>query len=711
MHGVTYKYGASATAGISRRLCALFAICLLTLGASGFCAWAQTVQPTGPVPPTKLDQLIKLLDDPDVRRLLAARSENGPGAVATSLSASSSTLWLTDVQVRLRALSDVLPLVPGELVRATIAANFDRPALVALDFVVLMALGLAAELGFATLIRHLHVTGGVAFKPGQHSGLATFGRSFFAEISPVVVFGLVTLGLIVLLDGTLIPSQIQTAILLALLAIRTIRRVAGVLLMPDADGVTQGQARLLVMEDLSARFWFRRVLSVSSVFFAGWAADAIMEMLAVVEPVRAVVLDAVRVMLLAVGIEIVWRRPRGTHRHHWHGIVEWMLTFWLLVLWAAFAAELRFASFLILYLVLLPSMLKIASSVIRTAFQHPESDQPPRSPVLRVLVERGARATIIAVAVLLPALAMQMDAAEMAGDTETGKIIRGILAGVSILISADIIWEIAKALINHKLDIDTAANGSDADLAQSDRLLTLLPILRNFLAVLIAIVAILMALSAIGIAVGPLMAGAGIFGVAIGFGSQTLVKDVISGIFYMTDDAFRVGEYIQSGTYKGTVESFSLRSVRLRHHRGPIFTVPFGTLGAVENMSRDWVIDKFLISVSYGTDVAAVKKLLKGIGAEILEDPELGPLIIETVKMKGVEQFGDYGINLSFSMTIKPGQQSMVRRRALVMIREAFATGGIEFASPMVQVGQDGRMTDKINSPPRNNPPNGEIPS
>jgi small conductance mechanosensitive channel len=100
--------------------------------------------------------------------------------------------------------------------------------------------------------------------------------------------------------------------------------------------------------------------------------------------------------------------------------------------------------------------------------------------------------------------------------------------------------------------------------------------------------------------------------------------------------------------------------------------------------------------------VAAVKKLLKGIGAEILDDPELGPLIIETVKMKGVEQFGDYGINLSFSMTTKPGQQSMVRRRALVMIREAFAANGIEFASPMVQIGKgradagvDGASTSK----------------
>ena len=84
----------------------------------------------------------------------------------------------------------------------------------------------------------------------------------------------------------------------------------------------------------------------------------------------------------------------------------------------------------------------------------------------------------------------------------------------------------------------------------------------------------------------------------MGFGAQTLVKDVIAGIFYLLDDAFRVGEYIQSGSYKGTVESFSLRSVKLRHQRGPLFTVPFGELGAVQNMSRDWVIDKLMVARS-----------------------------------------------------------------------------------------------------------------
>ena len=179
---------------------------------------------------------------------------------------------------------------------------------------------------------------------------------------------------------------------------------------------------------------------------------------------------------------------------------------------------------------------------------------------------------------------------------------------------------------------------------------------------------------------------AGIFGVAIGFGSQTLVKDILSGVFYMLDDAFRVGEYIQSGSYKGTVESFSLRSVRLRHHRGPVFTVPFGTLGAVQNMSRDWVVEKITMSVTYDSDVELARKLIKKIGLELAEDPEFAASTIQPLKMQGIDSFGDSGIVLAMKLTTKPGEQTGIKRRAYVMIKQAFDENGIKLATPTVQV-------------------------
>jgi moderate conductance mechanosensitive channel len=202
----------------------------------------------------------------------------------------------------------------------------------------------------------------------------------------------------------------------------------------------------------------------------------------------------------------------------------------------------------------------------------------------------------------------------------------------------------------------------------------------------LAVVAVLMALSALGVEIGPLIAGAGIVGVAIGFGSQTLVKDIITGIFYLLDDAFRVGEYIQSGSYKGTVESFGFRSVKLRHHRGPLFTVPFGVLGAVQNMSRDWVIDKMTVGIAYDSDFEKAKKIIKQIGKELTEDPEFAANIIETLKMQGVEEFGDYGVQIRLKMMTKPGEQFAIRRRAYALIKKAFDENGIRFAFPTVQV-------------------------
>jgi small-conductance mechanosensitive channel len=246
---------------------------------------------------------------------------------------------------------------------------------------------------------------------------------------------------------------------------------------------------------------------------------------------------------------------------------------------------------------------------------------------------------------------------------------------------------VAKAVIDRKLADARSPGESTVDEARrAARLRTLLPILRNALFVVLVVVAGLMALAALGVEIGPLIAGAGVVGIAIGFGAQALVRDIVSGMFYLLDDAFRVGEYIQSGNYKGTVESFSLRSVKLRHHRGPLYIVPFGQLGAIQNMSRDWVIDKLTVSVTYDTDLDQVKKLVKQIGKELLQDPELAPHILETLKMQGVEEFGDFAIQVRMKIMTKPGEQFVIRRRIYALIKKAFDANGVKFAFPTVQI-------------------------
>jgi small-conductance mechanosensitive channel len=227
---------------------------------------------------------------------------------------------------------------------------------------------------------------------------------------------------------------------------------------------------------------------------------------------------------------------------------------------------------------------------------------------------------------------------------------------------------------------------SGDDARRRQRMRTLLPILRNVLFVVLMVMAALMALSALGVEVGPLIAGAGVVGVAIGFGAQTLVKDVISGMFFLLDDAFRIGEYIESGDIRGTVEAFSLRSVKLRHHRGALHTVPFGSLEKITNYSRDWVIDKMTLNVTFDSDLDKAKKLIKQIGRDLAADPEYAPNIIEPLKMQGVDQFGDFAIQLRLKMMTRPGEQFVIRRKAYAMIKKAFDANGIRLATPTVTV-------------------------
>ena len=142
------------------------------------------------------------------------------------------------------------------------------------------------------------------------------------------------------------------------------------------------------------------------------------------------------------------------------------------------------------------------------------------------------------------------------------------------------------------------------------------------------IIASLSALAAMGLQIGPLLAGAGFVGIAVGFGAQTLVRDVLSGVFFLLDEAFRVGELIESGGITGTVETFSLRSVKLRHYKGPLHTVSFGDLKSITNYSRDWVNEVLDVTVAYEADLERVERAIKQVSGEVMQDLSLASGVI-----------------------------------------------------------------------------------
>ena len=255
-------------------------------------------------------------------------------------------------------------------------------------------------------------------------------------------------------------------------------------------------------------------------------------------------------------------------------------------------------------------------------------------------------------------------------------------------------WRFASSYIERKIkettpedeDANKESDDEFGNAAQRGRSYTLLPMLRKFIATTLIIMVGLIVISAMGVNIGPLLAGAGVVGIAIGFGAQKLVSDVLSGFFYLFDDAFRVGEYIQAGNVSGAVESITLRNVMLRHHRGMLQIVPHSDLGSITNFMRGGIIVKFNLEFPYDTDVDKVRKIIKKVGRAMLEDEEFGKDFINPVKSAGVREITASVMVIRVKFKAQPGTHFVIRREAYRRITDALAAQGIHYAHRKVIV-------------------------
>lgn len=258
------------------------------------------------------------------------------------------------------------------------------------------------------------------------------------------------------------------------------------------------------------------------------------------------------------------------------------------------------------------------------------------------------------------------------------------------------IWIDGK-ILEEQGDEEPGELGDEGGGSSASRLATLLPLFRNLVLIVIVVTVVLIVLMEMGVNVAPLFAGAGIVGVAVGFGSQSLVRDIFSGAFFLFDDAFRKGEYIEIGDIRGTVEKISVRSFQLRHHLGKLHTIPFGEIQVLTNYSRDWVMMKLPLRVTYDTDVERVRKLIKKLGQRLLEDPEIGHQFIQPLKSQGVIEMQESAMIIRVKFMTKPGDQWVIRKRVFQEIRELFEREGIKFAHREVTVRlADGPATQNL---------------
>jgi small-conductance mechanosensitive channel len=305
------------------------------------------------------------------------------------------------------------------------------------------------------------------------------------------------------------------------------------------------------------------------------------------------------------------------------------------------------------------------------------------------LAHRSIRvAAILAIAILL-AEVWVVDELALVERAAWEPVRRSLVTAALTLVAGYVAWRWLHHWTEARLRAAVPALGEAEDAERAppaSRLTTVLPVLRILAGITIVVMAALVALSQLGVNIAPLLAGAGVIGLAISFGSQALVRDIVSGIFFMADDAFRVGEYIDTGKLKGTVERISLRSVRLRHQNGQIHTIPFGQLTSITNFSRDWQTVKFNLRLARDSDIEKVRKTVKAIGAEMARDPELGRELLQPLKLQGVADIADSAIVVRLKFTARPLKPSWVQREALKRIYKVFGEKGIEFASNAVTV-------------------------
>jgi len=701
-----------------RRLPALVVTCIALVALQSGIACAADAA-TGaarlpePLTPETARDLVSRLSDEEVRKLLLQQLDRAAARPAEKQQATSATGMLGAVNRGAGAARDgVVEIVTAvatmpAAVRGVVGKLSEPDGIGVLG----MALGMfALALVVAALVELVVRRASRGWREdlrtrpseGLLSDAVRLLMRVALEVGYVLLFGAVVLGIFLMLwQGHEGRRILLLGLLGAIVGARIVTALAILLLAP-----TRPEARLLPLDDASAGTLTRALTVVTALFgvivatkntFLATGSD-----LAHVEAIALVLGIAV----VGVCIFAVWRvrKPIGDLIRRAGGdgpIANWVADLWpfaaIVYLLSVFFGRVweaitgvpgRGEGMLSLAILVALPVVDFALSKTLISAAAAQTDRPSilaglvRSyePVLRRLIH----ILVVAGGVLALGKIWNLDLFGIAERSLGGQIASALLGIGLVLLIAYIVWEIARTAIDRRL----AEEASVPEGSTTSRLRTLLPLLRIFVAITLVVMTVLSVLAALGVNIVPLLAGASIVGVAIGFGSQTLVKDIVSGAFFLMDDAFRVGEYIEVGDAKGVVEKITVRALFLRHHRGALNVLPYGQITRLRNTSRDWMIMTLDFPLALETDLRKVKKIIKAVSEQVAADPELGPALLSPVKSQGVIATDESSLTVRIKyMVRRPGDEAfMIRRVAYENILKAFKEQGIEFASRRVAV-------------------------
>jgi small-conductance mechanosensitive channel len=696
------RWGVGTIRFVSMPICAA---CLLLAALLLGAPWAQAA--SGPAASTDVSDrtaqaralldtpqgatLLDLLGDPAVRERLMAVPTSLPPAVMTGSMGLMLDRTLVDTRQRIIDLGIQLRALPDALRACWRRVSATMPASDTLDLLIYLI---------------AFVAGGVAaqrlFLFAARPWLAHFDRLDVATLKHRLAVLAERLTFAILLLGTFAAGSMGTFLLFswpassgsmilgylwATLMVRLSHTVSRFFLAPGAE-----RLRLVPLTTRRAWFWHRRIGALTAIGALGWQTIVVLRGLGLPPESLELLLQILLLALALCGIALVWTPDDGKilgdsettgQLSPRRAAFRVLVSFALLLIWLLFLTQATKVALSLLAIGAVPVGLYVLRNAAARVSRGQWLLQGEEISAVSAIADRCVLALVVVAAAFALIDIWQIDMASVASsESAMTRLGRGTFEALVILLGADLLWLVLRAVIDLRLtgavlpidDLDAE------ELRRRARIRTLLPVVRNFLFIFVLIIASLSALAAMGLQIGPLLAGAGVVGIAVGFGAQTLVRDVLSGVFFLLDDAFRVGELIESGGISGTVEAFSLRSVKLRHYKGPLHTVPFGDLKAITNYSRDWVNEVLDVTVVYEADLERVERAIERVSGEVMQDLSLSSGVITAPKSIGVTAMGVDGIHVGIVVRTRPGQQFKVRAVMFSRLKSVFDADGIRFS-------------------------------
>jgi small conductance mechanosensitive channel len=602
---------------------------------------------------------------------------------------------------QLSALTDAILAVPDGL--ADLREGMSDPATLERWTVGIVALIAVIVVGFAaqSVVKKLLAKplSSIAWREGEGllMQIPMLAARLVLILIPPAAFAATGGILISLFPEDSIARPVTLSVIYAVAIVGAINAISSTILAPAVAA-----ARPVRLGDETAHYLYIWISRVSVVGMFGYFAIQIAGFLGLAGPAQSFLFKLIGLLLALLFVMLIMQNRRSVAQliggkegarltqlrrrmaDLWHVLailyVVVVYLVWVIGMPGGFAYVTRATLLTALTIFLAITAASFSARMINKAFSL-STELKARLPGLEARVNRYLpavksilRGVIAAIAGLAVLQAWGLDVLQWLSEPAGRALVSRLASIGAIVLMAIVGWEALSAGIERYL--------ASEDASQSQRARTLLPLIRKVILVALTVVVGLTVLSELGINIAPLLAGAGVVGLAVGFGAQTLVRDIITGLFILIEDTISVGDYVTLAGHGGTVEALSIRSIRMRDPSGTVHTIPFSDVTTVINYTREFAFAVLEIGVAYKEDVDRVTQVIEEVGQELRQDPDQQVHILEDLQVQGLDRFDDSAVVIKARIKTAPGMQWAIRRAFNRLLKRRFDAEGIEIPFP-----------------------------